>query len=97
MSNKLSGKMLQSPSPKTIRKISSDNNNCNFDMKCELCGKELKTYNQLEVHMVMHFSKEVESRVNSLMTSDLECAVCGDSFKKKVRDDNGIQESLVFA
>jgi len=83
MLNELSGKMLQSPPPKKMRKISSDNNNCKFDMKCELCGKELKTFNQLEVHMVMHFSKEVESRVNSLMTSDLDCAVCGDSFKKK--------------
>jgi len=83
MSNELSGKMFQSPSPIKMQRISSDNNNCNFDMKCELCGKELKTHNQLEVHMVMHFSKEVESRVNSLMTSDLDCAVCGDSFKKK--------------
>jgi len=72
---------MQSPSPKKIRKTSDDN--CNYELKCEVCLKEFKFFNQLETHMVKHFSKEVEEKVMDFMNGNNECKLCGDSFKHK--------------
>ena len=74
---------MQSPSPKKIRKTSDDN--CNFELKCEVqvCLQEFKFFNQLETHMVKHFSKEVEEKVMDFMNGNNECKLCGDSFKHK--------------
>ena len=72
---------MQSPSPKKIRKTSDDN--CNYELKCEVCLKEFKFFNQLETHMVKHFSKEVEENVIDFMNGNNECKLCGDSFKHK--------------
>jgi len=71
---------MQSPSPKKIRKTSDDN--CNYELKCEVCLKEFKFFNQLETHMVKHFSKDVEAIVVDYMNGN-ECKLCGDSFKHK--------------
>jgi len=73
---------LQFLSSKKMRKASSDNN-CNYELRCEVCLQEFKMFNHLGAHMVKHFVKDVEELVIDLLNEKNECKLCGDSFKHK--------------
>jgi len=57
--------------------------NCNYDLKCEVCGKAQKTSLALEIHTISHYKENLEAKVNCFMTEDNRCKICGDCFKTK--------------
>ena len=59
--------------------------NCNFDMKCEDCGKAFKTDQDLELHTISHHKEDLKVKVSHYMTEDNKCKKCGSSFKTKNR------------
>jgi len=57
--------------------------NCNYDLKCEVCGTAQKTSLALEIHTIGHFKESLEAKVKHFMTDDKRCKICGDCFKTK--------------
>ena len=57
--------------------------NCNYDLKCEVCGKAQKTSLALEIHTISHYKENLEAKVDCFMTEDNRCKICGDCFKTK--------------
>jgi len=57
--------------------------NCNYDLRCEFCGKSFKTDHAMDLHAISHHMKDLEKRVSCLMTEDNKCKICDDSFKTK--------------
>ena len=56
---------------------------CNYDLRCELCGKSYKNDQDLELHTISHYMKELKVKVSHYMTEDNKCKICGGSFKKE--------------
>ena len=49
---------------------------CNFDTKCEVCGKEVGSSVYMPVHVSGHFLEELKRRFHKF-TNNLDCKLCG--------------------
>ena len=49
---------------------------CNFDTKCEVCGKEVGSSAYMPVHVSGHFHQQLKERFHKF-TNNLDCTLCG--------------------
>ena len=55
---------------------------CNFDLQCQVCKQKQNSLYSLEQHLSRHFMKEIQDKFAHLM-DDLKCALCHSIFKQK--------------
>jgi len=57
---------------------------CNFDLKCQVCKQQTTSLHLLEQHLCRHFMKELQDMCSDLMDIDsLKCSLCLNQFKQK--------------
>ena len=49
---------------------------CNYDTKCEVCGRDLGISANLPIHVTSHFHDQLQERFHKL-TNNLDCTLCG--------------------
>ena len=62
------------PSVKRKEKLTS-NVLCNFDTKCEVCGKEVGSSAYMTIHVTNHFLEQLKERFHKF-TNNLDCKLC---------------------
>ena len=55
---------------------------CNYELKCEVCGKDFSISSSLQIHVTGHFNSELVKRVEDL-TDGQTCRLCREHFKSK--------------
>ena len=55
---------------------------CNFDLHCQVCNQKQNSLHSLEQHLSRHFMKEIQDKFSNLM-DDLKCCLCHSVFKQK--------------
>ena len=55
-------------------------NKCNYELKCEICGKYFPTPTTLHSHVASHFTSELNKRSKEL-TDGKTCRLCREHFK----------------
>ena len=55
---------------------------CNYDLKCEVCGKDFPVPSALQNHVITHFFSELSKRFENLYNGQT-CRLCRETFKSK--------------
>ena len=54
---------------------------CNFDLQCQVCRQKLGSFHMLEQHCCRHFMKELAEQFSGIM-ENMKCGLCNSVFKQ---------------
>ena len=67
--------------PKSGEKLKLDEE-CNFNLECQVCKQKLGSFHMLEQHCCRHFMKELAEQFSGIM-ENMKCGLCNSVFKQK--------------